>query len=57
MFNSVFLCIMLLAFKHTHLIPALLDVFLCILLYLLSFCPPIFFFDKPAWPISLNILL
>ena len=48
MFNSVFLFIMLLAFKHTHLIPDS-DVFLCIFLYLLSFCPcpPIVFFDFP----------
>ena len=46
MFNSVFLFIMLLAFKHTHLIPDD-DVFLCIFLDLLSFCPPIVFFDNP----------
>ena len=38
MFNSVFLFIMLLAFKHTHLIPDY-DVFLCIFLDLLSFFP------------------
>ena len=43
MFNSVFLFIMLLAFKHTHLIPDY-DAFLCIFLDLLSFCQPIVFF-------------
>ena len=47
MFNLVFLFIMLLAFKHTHLIPDS-DVFLCIFLDLLSFCPPIVFFDNPG---------
>ena len=40
MLNSDFLFIMLLAFKHTHLIPDY-DVFLCIFLDLLSFCPSI----------------
>ena len=38
MFNSFFLFIMILAFKHMHLIPDS-DVFLCIPLYLLSYCP------------------
>ena len=49
---------MLLAFKHTHLIPDS-DVFLCIFLDLLSFCPcpPIVFFDFPPCPTSLNIVL
>ena len=58
MFNLVFLFIMLLAFKHTHLIPDS-DVFLCIFLDLLSFCPrpPIVFFDFPPCPTSLNIVL
>ena len=37
MFNSVFLFIMLLAFKHTHLISDL-DVFPCIPLHLVSSC-------------------
>ena len=46
MFNSVFLFIMLLAFRHTHLIPDS-DVLLCIFLDLLSFCPPIVIFDIP----------
>ena len=46
MFNSDFLFIMLLAFKHTHLISDS-DVFLCIFLDFLSFCPPT----------SLNIVL
>ena len=59
MFNSFFLFIMILAFKHTHLIPdsAVFLCILCILLHLLSFCPPIVFFDKPPCPISLNTLL
>ena len=52
MFNSVFLFIMLLAFKHTHLISDL-DVFPCIPLHLLY----IAFFDKPPCPTSLNIVL
>ena len=56
MFNSDFLFIMLLAFKHTHLIPDY-DVFLCIFLDLLSLCPPIVFFDNPPCPTSLNIIL
>ena len=45
-FNSVFLFIMLLAFKHTHLISDL-DVFPCIPLHLLSSCTFRTFFDKP----------
>ena len=52
MFNSVFLFIMLLAFKHTHLIPDS-EVFPCIFLDLLSFRPPIVFFDNPPCPTSL----
>ena len=56
MLNSDFLFIMLLAFKHTHLIPDS-DVFLCIFLDLLSFCPPIVFFDNPPCPTSLNTVL
>ena len=55
MFNSFFLLIMLLAFKNTHLIAAS-DVILCILLYLVSFCP-IDFFDKLPCPTSLNTVL
>ena len=60
MFNSVFLFIMLLAFKHTHLIPDS-EVFPCIFLDLLSFCPPIVFFDSPPFfeqqrrPITMQI--
>ena len=46
---------MLLAFKHMNLIPDS-DAFLCILLHLLSFCPPVGFFNKPSCPISLNTL-
>ena len=56
MYNSVFLFIMLLAFNHTHLIPDS-GVFLHILLYLLSFCPRIFFLAKHTCPTSLNIIL
>ena len=56
MFNSVFLFIMLLAFKHTHLISDL-DVFPCIPLHLLSSCTFRAFFDKPPCPTSLNIVL
>ena len=56
MFNSDFLFIMLLAFKHTHLISDS-DVFLCIFLDFLSFCPPIVFSTTPPCPTSLNIVL
>ena len=56
MFSSVFLFIMLLAFKHTHLISDL-DVFPCISLLLLSSCTFRAFFDKPPCPTSLNIVL
>ena len=56
MFSSVFLFIMLLAFKHTHLISDL-DVFPCIPLLLLSSCTFRAFFDKPPCPTSLNIVL
>ena len=49
MFNSVFLFIMLLAFKHTHLISEL-DVFPCIPLHLLSSCTFRTFVDKPPLP-------
>ena len=55
MFNWFFLCIMLLAIKHTHFIPVS-GVFLCIRLFLISFCPPIVFFDNPPCPTSLNIV-
>ena len=56
MFNSVFLFIMLLAFKHTHLISDF-DVFPCIPLHLLSSCTFRAVFDKPPCPTSLNIVL
>ena len=56
MFSSVFLFIMLLAFKHMHLISDL-DVFPCIPLHLLSSCTFRAFFDKPPCPTSLNIVL
>ena len=56
MFNSFFLIIMLLAFKHTHL-SSDLDVFPCIPLHLLSSCTFRAFFDKPPCPTSLNIVL
>ena len=56
MCSSVFLFIMLLAFKHTHLISDL-DVFPCIPLHLLSSCTFRAFFDKPPCPTSLNIVL
>ena len=56
MFSSVFLFIMLQAFKHTHLISDL-DVFPCIPLHLLSSCTFRAFFDKPPCPTSLNIVL
>ena len=49
MFSSVFLFIMLLAFKHTHLLSDL-DVFPCIPLLLLSSCTFRAFFDKPPLP-------
>ena len=58
--NSFFLFVMLLAFKHTYLIPYY-DVFLWIILHLLSFYPPIVFFGQlvrqTPCPISLNTLL
>ena len=59
MLNSFFLFIMLLAFKHTHLISSF-DVLPCIPLHLLSsctFCYPLVRFDKPPCPTSLNNLL
>ena len=56
MFNSFFLFIMLLAFKHTHLIPDY-DVFLCSPLHLLSSCTFLALFDKTPYPTSLNIVL
>ena len=52
----MFLFIMLLAFKHTHLISDL-DVFPCIPLHLLSSCTFRAFFDKPPCRTSLNIVL
>ena len=55
-FHSFFLFIMLLAFKHTHLISAL-DVFPCIPLHLISSCTFWAFFDKPPCPTTLNIVL
>ena len=58
MFNPIYsflLFIMLLVFKHTHLIPAS-DVFLCIFLYILSFWH-IVLFDKPPCPTGLNTVL
>ena len=56
MINSFVLFIMLLAFKHMHLISAL-DVFPCIPLHLLSSCMFRACFDKPPCPTSLNIVL
>ena len=56
MFNSVFLFIMLLAFKHKHLISDL-DEFPCIPLHLLSSCTFRAFYDKLPCPTSLNIVL
>ena len=56
MFSSVYLFIMLLAFKHMHLISDF-DVFPCIPLRLLSSCTFRAFFDKPPCPTSLNIVL
>ena len=56
MFNSSFLFIILLAFKHTHLISSL-DVLPCIPLHVLSSCTFLAFFDKPPCPTSLNIVL
>ena len=53
MFNSFFLFILLLVFKHTHLIPDY-DVFFCNILHFLSFCPLIVFFNNNPRPISLN---
>ena len=46
MFNSFFLFIMLLTFKHTHVISAL-DVIPCIPLHLQSSCMLGAFFVKP----------
>ena len=56
MFNSFFLLIILLAFKHTHLI-SYLDVLPCIPLPLLYSCTCLAFFDKPPCPTSLTIVL
>ena len=56
MFNSFILFIMLIAFKHTHLVSDY-AVFLSIPLYLLSFFLRIVFFDKAPCPTSLNIVL
>ena len=50
MFNSVFLFIMLLAFKH---LISDLNVFPCIPLHLLSSCTFRAFFDKPRAPAQL----
>ena len=54
-FHSFFLFIILLAFKHTHLISSL-DVLPCIPLHLLHSCTGWAFFDKPPYPTSLNNL-
>ena len=51
-----FVFIILLAFKHTHLISSL-EVLPCIPLHLLSSCTFRAFFDKPPCPTSLNIVL
>ena len=56
MFNSVFLFIMLLALKNTHLFSDF-DVFSCIPLHLLSSYTFRAFFDKPPCPTRLNIVL
>ena len=58
MFNSVFLFIMFLAFKHTHLIfQIMMCSSICIFWDILSLCLPIVFFDKPLCPTSLTIVL
>ena len=56
MFNSFFLFIILLAFKHAHLISSL-EVLPCIPLHLLSSWTFLAFFDKLPCPTSLNIVL